>query len=159
VWVLNLDTGGSTSYTNYQFNSFGVLAGHAFGVRSDGIYRLEGDTDAGAVIPVTLDFGRRDFGTPALKRLESAYFGVGTYGTLYLRVTDNEGNAYVYAARRSETSPKQHRVDVGRGFLASMIRFELLNYDPANPAASGNGADFELESVEFVAAELTRKIR
>lgn len=149
TWVINAETGAATSYENYAFNSFGVVAGVAYGARPDGLYLLEGDTDAGQPIRASLSFGETDFGTKQLKRMESAYLGVSSTGTMYLRVKIRGGETYTYAARRSDDFMAQQRIDIGRGIRASMLTFEIYNSD---------GCDFELNTITFRAVELARRI-
>ena len=119
-----------------------------FGARSDGLYLMEGDTDAGVPIRASLAFGSTDFKTRHLKRPEHAYIGVASSGTMYLKVIV-QGKEYVYAARRSDDYMAVQRIDIGRGIRASYLAFELYNSD---------GCDFELNTVSFYAAELTRSI-
>jgi hypothetical protein len=139
----------TTMYENYAFNSFATIDGRLYGVKADGLYLLEGDTDAGASIHASMSFGASTFGTDMLKRLEAAYIGVSSTGTMYLKVLLNGGESYTYAARRSDDYMAVQRVDVGRGIRASYMAFELYN---------SNGADFELNTVSFHAAKLTRRI-
>lgn len=149
TWIVNAESGATSFYENFSFNSFGVSAGRLYGARSDGIYLLEGDTDDGAAIRASLSFGSTDFKTAQLKRMEYAYIGVASSGTMYLKVKVQGGAEYTYAARRSDDYMAVQRVDVGRGLRASFYEFELYNSD---------GCDFELNTVEFLAAELTRRI-
>lgn len=149
TWVVNADTSASSSYENYAFNSFSDVAGQMFAARSDGLYLLEGDTDAGSPIQASLSFGSTDFGSPQLKRPEFAYIGVSSTGTMYLKVIVNGGTEYIYAARRSDDFLAQQRIDLGKGMRASYVTFQLYNSD---------GCDFELNTVRFEAAELTRRI-
>lgn len=150
VWVINVETGAAVRYENFNFNSYARIGGVYYGVRSDGIYELDGDTDAGTQIDATVDMGRMDFGSKMLKRLESAYMAVGSYGTMYLRVTDDTGEVYTYAARRSDTAMQQQRVDVGRGLKANYMQFEIINEA---------GADFELAGLELMSVDLSRRIK
>jgi hypothetical protein len=149
TWVVNSDTSASSSYENYSFNSFSAFNGQMYGARSDGLYLMEGATDAGAAIHSGLSFGATDFNTQQLKRLEYAYVGLSSAGTMYLKVKVQGGTEYVYAARRSDDFMALQRIDVGRGLRATYMTFELYNSD---------GCDFELNTVSFRAAELTRSI-
>lgn len=149
TWIVNAATGASSSYENYSFNSFATVDGRLYGARSDGLYLLEGDTDAGSPIRASLSFGSTDFGTPKLKRLEAAYLGVSSTGDMYLKVRTEGGNEYTYVTRRNDDFMRQQRIDVGRGIRASYLTFELYN---------GAGCDFELNTVSVNAAVLSRSI-
>jgi hypothetical protein len=149
AWVVNADTGATSTYENYGFNSYGSPYGVPFAARRDGLYRLDSDSDAGSPIHAYANFGETDFGTAQLKRMEYVMLGVASSGTMYIKVKVRGGEEYIYKARRSDDYMAQQRVDVGRGIRASYMGFELFN---------SNGADFELNTVSFVAAELTRKV-
>lgn len=152
VWVVNLESNASTRYDNFTFNSFAKIGDTYYGAREGGIYALDTvDADAGAPIQALVNLGRQDFGSSMLKRMESTYMAVSSYGTMYLRVTDHDGQAYTYAARRNTSKLEQQRVDVGRGIEANFLTFELLN--------GSGGEDFELSGLEFMAVNLTRRIR
>jgi hypothetical protein len=148
TWVINADTMATSRYENYSFNSFGVVDGVAYGARGDGLYSLSGADDAGQPIRASLAFGSTDFKSQNLKRLEHAYVGLSSSGTMFLKVSVN-GQSYIYEARRSDDYMAMQRVDVGRGIRASYMAFELYNQD---------GCDFELNTVSFYAADLTRRI-
>jgi hypothetical protein len=148
VWVVNWDTGASAQYENYAFNSFGRLGGAYYGVMTDGVYVLEGDTDTGAPIRSSMNFGKRDFGTQGFKRMVSAYAGVSSTGDMYLKVTVGD-TSYTYVARNTTSGLATQRFDIGKGIKANYVTFELFN---------GDGSDFELDNIEFTAVELSRRI-
>lgn len=150
VWVINVETGASVRYENFNFNSYAKIGGVYYGARSSGIYELDGDTDAGTAISAVVDMGRMNFNSPMLKRLESAYLSVSSYGTMQLRITDDNGNVYTYDARRSDAAMQQQRIDVGRGLKANYMQFEIIN---------DLGADFELAGAEFVSVDSARRIK
>lgn len=149
TWVVNLDTNASSTYENFGFNSFGQVGDVFIGVREDGVYLLDGDTDDGDAIHASVSYGKQDFGSRKLKRMESAYAGVSSSGTMYLKIRIDDTTEYVYAARRSDDFQRLQRIDVGRGIKATYLTFDLYNSD---------GCDFELATVEFHAVEMTRRI-
>jgi hypothetical protein len=148
VWVMNMANNATSTYEDFNFNSFGSFNGRGYGLRKDGLYLLEGDTDAGSPIRASVSYGKQDFNSKARKHLERAYVGVSSKGTMYLKVTAN-GTEYIYAARTSSTELKQQRFDVGRGLQATYFTFELFNK---------NGGDFEIDNVSFFAIDFTRRV-
>lgn len=148
VWVLNAETGASSRYDNYGFNSFGQLDGRYVGAKSDGLYLLEGDDDAGLPIQAMVDFGKTDFGSSTLKSVPTAYLGAASNGKLVLKVIV-EGAEHYYTARDSSTQLQQQRIDLGRGLRANYFAFQLHNHA---------GDDFELDSIEFVPLASSRRI-
>lgn len=133
-------------YTGYGFNSFAAIDGKHYGAKADGIYLLEGATDAGTDIDVGMVLGKLDFGTAKHKRVENVYVGVSTTKALYLKVTA-EGQTYTYQARSVSPKLQQQRFDPGKGLRANFFEFELI----------GKG-QVEISGVEFRAVPLSRRI-
>lgn len=148
TWVVNAETAASSRYEQFEFNSFAHHAGVHYAFGADGIYRLGGATDAGDAIRAMVAFGKTAFGTPQLKRVPYAYIGVSSEDVMYLklRLADKE---YIYRTRGHSMQMGQQRFDVGRGLVATYWEFELYNAD---------GADFTLDTVEFVPVTLERRI-
>jgi hypothetical protein len=150
TWVLNADTRATSRYANYNFNSMGIFNGRYFGMRADGLYWLDqGYDDAGAPIRASVSGGKHDFDTSVKKRLMNAYIGANTHGTMYLKVVA-DGIDYIYQARSDGSGTlTETRFDIGKGIRANFIEFDLYN---------GDGADFELASIEFIAIPTDRRI-
>lgn len=148
VWVVNDDSGASTSYEGYSFNSFCKFNNKYYGAKADGVYLLEGDTDNGSPVRSAISLGRQDFGTSAQKTVPSCYIGVASSGDVFLKVIAND-TSYVYKTVRSDTYLKTQRIQLGRGLKANYLTFELYNE---------TGADFELSAIEFEVVQLTRRI-
>lgn len=147
VWVVS-DTGKTTRYENFGYTGFACLAGHQYGVKADGIYRLDGGDDAGEPIRASINFGKKSLGAGQQVNVPSCYIGVSSTGKMYLKVRDQRSE-YLYAARGSSEDLSTQRFDLGRGLRASYLTFELLNSD---------GCDFELDAVDFMAVKLSRRI-
>lgn len=149
VWVVNIDTQASSQYDRYGFNSFIKRNGVCYGVAPDGIYRLDGATDAGAQVEALAYLGRMDFATALQKLLPNAYLGASSTDKLKLEV-DADGSLYVYETRDSEDGTfRNHRVDLGRGLKANMLGLTVKNK---------NGADFKLATVDVLQAPGGRRI-
>lgn len=146
VWVVS--PRGSVRYDSYAFNSFAKLNGKYYGAKADGIYELEGDTDALEPIRAVVDLGKHDFRDSRLKRIGHCYLGVASGDRVFLKVIV-DGQEYIYGARGVSDQLETQRVDIGKGLRARYYTFELYNSD---------GADIELESIEFTPAPLSRRI-
>lgn len=147
VWVMNLDTGASSQYEGYGFNSFYESEGSYYGVADDGIYLLEGHTDSGISIDALVEFGLSNLGTTYKKAVKNVYLGVGSSGKMYLKVKA-DAETYIYEARSSSTEIMNHRVDVGRGLNGTYFNFTLVN----------KGNEFDLETISFEPFTMSRKI-
>lgn len=148
VWVINPRTGASWRYENYGFSQFLKTERFTYGVKSDGIYLLDGDDDAGEPIRASLDVGRQNFGTTKNKRLHTAYVTTDATGGLQLRVTDDSGNAYMYRLTPNERMDTV-RAQLGRGLVANFFDVQLFNTE---------GGDFDLASIELLYDVLTRRV-
>jgi len=146
VWVVN-EAGQTTRYEGYPFNSFCQIGSQYYGAREDGIYLLEGDTDAGSPIRASINLGKVDFGTTLMKHVPNCYIGAASDDRMYLKVISN-GKEYIYSARSSSDQMQTQRFDIGRGLRSNFMIFELLNKD---------GCDFELGSIEFIAIPSTSR--
>lgn len=147
VWVLNARTNAVSRYLRYGFDSFAQIGGHYFGVAEDGVYLLEGNTDAGQRIEARVGTGLLDLGAKELKHVSAVYLDTASEGVLSVRVQAGE-QQYTYQARRASQYNAQQRVDTGRGLRATHYSFELLN----------SGADFELDSMDVNATKSARRI-
>lgn len=148
VWVVNTKNGGTTRYANFPFNSFAKIGASYYGVKRDGLYKLDGPSDAGAPIAAAVNLGNNNFDTSKEKSLSNCYLGVASNGAVVLKVVAN-GQTYYYTARNSSTVLETQRIDLGKGLRANYFELELQNY---------NGGAFELESIEFTPIPLSRRI-
>ena len=147
VWVFNARTGAVSRYLRYGFDSFAQIGGHYFGVAEDGVYLLEGNTDAGQRIEARAGTGLLDLGAKELKHVSAVYLDAASDGVLSVRVQAGQ-QQYTYQARRASQYNAQQRVDTGRGLRATHYSFELLN----------SGADFELDAMDVNVAKSARRI-
>lgn len=149
AWAVNYDTQAASRYEQFDFNSMGAFQGAYFGVKASGIYQLDGSDDAGTPVASMVSFGKQTFGSSMKKRMTNAYIGVSSSGTMYLKIIADTVE-YIYQSRRDgDGFMTTTRFDIGKGIRANYLEFELYN---------GTGADFELESVEFLAVPTDRRI-
>lgn len=148
AWVVNMDTGASSQYEQYGFNSFFTRDGIHYGVTDDGIYKLEGDDDAGQPIESLAALPRSNLGDGYLKNVPNFYVGVASTGKLILKAVA-DGQEYLYEARSSSEELSTHRIDLGRGLEGTFWQFTLMNQD---------GCDFEIADIEFVPVVRKRRI-
>lgn len=147
-WVINPNLAASTAAEGLNFLSMARHKAQYYGLKADGIYRLGGDTDAGANINAFVSLAQSDFGTPKQKRIPYAYIGAASDGRMLLRVLVN-GQSYTYGTKNPSRDMAEQRVDIGKGLRGNYWQFELLNQ---------NGEDFELDKVKFLPVVLERRI-
>lgn len=138
-----------TRYSGYHFQSFAEIDGRYYGVRTDGVFLLQGTDDDSQAISAEVNFGGTDFGDAALKSLPNVYTGVRVSdGALFLKVETIQGE-FVYLARRVDSRMSTQRFDLGRGLRDNWFDFTLV--------ADGVTA-FELDNIEFLPAVSKRRI-
>jgi hypothetical protein len=154
-WVMNTEGKMPISeYSNYTFNSLAYSPDEMLGCNDNGLYILDGDTDAGENIDAHITSLMLDFDTTKLKRMSTAYIGYTSTGELLLKVRSEEQGIYTerwYAAREdtAQPAPSQNRMKIGKGLRSRYWTFELTNVD---------GSDFELDKVELYPIILERRV-
>lgn len=151
---MNAETKGVTEYDNYNFSGLAEFNGTLYGVGEAGLYKLEGDDDAGAEISASLRTALLRLGAGKETRIDSAYLGYRSNGTLQLKVTyiDSRGSKRSYVYDLQELPARDNRpgrVKVGKGLKSVYWSFELSNTD---------GADFDLDVLEILPLAFTRRL-
>ncbi|MDN6885281.1 hypothetical protein QMO14_16875 [Variovorax sp. CAN2819] len=149
VHTVNMAGYGSTSYANYGFNSFARIGDRYYGAKLGGLFLLEGDTDAGAPIQAAICPGKLDFGNSQQKTVAEVFIGAASESPLVLKVSGPAG-AFEYQAQGYSEELQQHRFKLGKGLKTNYLIPVFYNQD---------GADFEIDSLEFIVADLSRKTR
>lgn len=145
-YATNLATGAVTRYSGYDFKGFLQVDLDSYAYRPDGVYRLGGQTDNGEALQALIDFAADDFGSGATKRGESIYFGLTTDGQAVAKVTEDNGQQYVY---RIEGQSPTMRARLGRGLDSKLWRLRLEVSD---------ATDLQLDSIEWLIAASSRRL-
>lgn len=98
VWecyVLNTPKFLPSMYSGFDFNSYCVFEGRAFGANSIGIYELTGDTDAGSEIHTGVIFSQTDFDLFNQKKFRKGYLDIsGTSPKIVLETERGQRQTY-----------------------------------------------------------------
>ena len=160
AWAMNLqgadEAAGTppahevTHYTRYPFNQLVSFNGVNYGASDTGLFRLDGDTDAGLPIAWSFQTCATDFKSPQLKSLPEVFMSgkLGSGATVDVLVGEMADHTYQYTNVRG-TPSQNHRFKFGRG-----MRSRLYALGVAGP----DGDDFSLDGIEFAVTELSRKI-
>lgn len=143
--------GGTSFYESYPFNSFARIGGKYYGASADGLYVLEGESDAGQEIDASFGFGQMDFGSPQVKILSYCYLGAAA-GSMRLQIdslVNGRPASYTYPARGHGSSMREIRFDLGRGLRSAYATPTFYN---------SNGDAFDVDAVRFVVNESNRRI-
>lgn len=147
VWVVNTETSASWQYDDYGFNSFLERDGEYYGVTSNGVYQLSGETDNGAEIDAVIELGSARL--KSRMRVPNVYANVASDGRMIVKVQVDGGEPWYYEARSSSEELNVHRFDIGRGLLGTNWTLTLMNQD---------GGDFDLAGMEFLPVATNRRI-
>ena len=95
TYVLNTPKFLPSMYSGFDFNSYCVYQGRAFGANATGIFELTGDTDAGATIRTGVVLHETDFDSPNQKRFRRAYLDIsGTAPKMIVETEDGKRRVY-----------------------------------------------------------------
>ncbi|MBU4317677.1 MAG: hypothetical protein KKF30_10430 [Proteobacteria bacterium] len=134
-WVLNTNKFHPSIYSGFDFNSYAIFEGMAYGAKVDGIYELTGDLDNGSGIRSGVAFPETDFGTVSEKRFRKAYLGIA--GDSPVLKVENENDYGFYGIENDKTT-------INRSLHGERWAFSILDFD-------------ELEFVELVPVILSRR--
>ena len=134
-WTLNLDNLSATQ-TSLAMTS----ASGNYGTMADGVYFLDGESDA---VEWSCDFGRINFGTEGIKRLPAVYVGAESLAKLVLSIGLPDETEWDYEARSCSDSLKIHRFDIGRGLRANWFNLSLPTQIGGATIASLSFADVQ----------------
>lgn len=148
-WVANADTFAHGQYDHFNFNSMCRIGSRYYGARDDGIYQLDGDTDAGEEISWFMSLPQTDNGTAFFKRVPRVYMGIRNDGAIYIRTLTDGGAQRVYLFRKRAESLAGAGETLGRGVKSRYWGYDLIGVD---------GADFELDQIEFFPIVLGRRV-
>lgn len=139
----SIEGGGSevTHYTAFPF--FAVVRAHGgyLGASSAGLFRLEGDTDAGAAIVWSFATALTDFDMPQKKRVASGYLSgrLSPTSTFTVQAGERADNTYQHRTPRGATA-QNYRCPFGRGMNERYYAFGVAGYGPLEV----DGMEFEV---------------
>jgi hypothetical protein len=94
--TINTKNKAHSTYKEFDFNSYGLAGGKYYGGKSDGIYRLGGDSDNGVDISSRIKTGVNDFGSTQAKRLLTLFTNCMLDNDITIKVQGDDGIEYSY---------------------------------------------------------------
>ena len=146
TWAVNTRTGSVTEYRNWVFNSFAPMGHKYIAANSNGLYELDGDTDANTSIVSDMVSGLMQIGGSRFSSFKAAYLGIRGTGQFYFKLVSGDGTTYTYLVQANNM--KTTRINLGKGLRARYFSYELTNV----------GQDFDLDSIEFVPIVAQRRV-
>lgn len=124
-FVLNTPRFHASMYSGYNFNSFCVFNGRAFGANDTGVFELTGSTDIGNTIHTGVILKGTDFGAPNQKRMRRGYFGVSGSSPVLILETDS-GQRQVYSIDTKGKTVASHELK-SKSWTLSIADFDALD--------------------------------
>jgi len=150
AYAINLTTGAVSHYTNYPFDNILRFGDRFFGVKSDGIFELTGDTDLGAPVLSKIKTFRTNFGASNLKRVPWVYVAGRSSPDMVIGVQADEQPVTRF---RTWQAPNYGthlvRAKCGANVKGSYYSFTFENVE---------GRNFEIDRVEALVDTTTRAI-
>ncbi len=139
-YAINLKTGAVTHYVDFPFDRVLRFDGRHFGVKSDGVYLLAGDTDNGTPIDAAVKTFPTDFGATNFKRVPFVYLYGRFGGDMAIGTQANEGTEYTFPASAVRgPGVSALRAKIAQGLKGNAWSFTITNAD---------GASFDIDRME-----------
>ena len=123
-FVLNTPSFFPSVYSGFDFNSYCVYQGRAFGANGTGIFELDGATDNGESISSGVMTHETDFGARNKKRFRKAYIGLdGTGAKMVMETGEGERKVYDIDDKGMVDASK---IIQGREWVLSVTDFDEL---------------------------------
>jgi len=127
VLTFNTKNFAQTEYDNtYDYNSLMNFNGKLVGLKRDGVYELNGDTDNGTSIDWYFKTGKIDLEEGQVKKARHVWLSYRPSGDLVLTVDDGE-NEYEYDVESHKQVDNAVRIKLGKGIRNRYIQLELRN--------------------------------
>lgn len=123
-WVLNTGQALPSVYSGFAFNSFCEHRGETYAAGEDGIYKLAGETDAGAAIRPGIVLPETTFGIYREKRFRKGAFGISGTSPVIRIETETGNRTYSITKARTIFSREQK----GRRFIIKVADFNELDF-------------------------------
>ncbi len=149
AWAVNARNNGVTEYTAFPYNSLARYNGVYLAAGAGGIFRLDGEDDAGASIAWDFRTGLHDDKRPELKRLTEVVMGLRATGPVRVKVWKGEEESYEYVCPIfKDDMVHQTRVSTGRGLRSRYYQVGV----------SGLGVAAEFDSLQMSMPSTTRRL-
>ncbi|MES2347023.1 MAG: hypothetical protein V4641_05565 [Pseudomonadota bacterium] len=135
AWVMGMDSKTVWSYDDYPFNSFATIGNRRFAAGPDGISELTGSDDNGTEIAWSIRTGLSNLDSDFKKRLDIAYLGYTSDGTVGLSVMatakDGVWTQYNYTLQPVPSQdPITNRIKLGLGVESVYYAFQYAGTGP-----------------------------
>ncbi|MFZ3045261.1 MAG: hypothetical protein WA151_05055 [Desulfatirhabdiaceae bacterium] len=137
-----------SKFTNYKFDSYGIVGGRPLGGNPNGLFLLEGDTDNGGPILSTISTPALNFGSYLRKKLRAFRLGGKFNGNMTISVTNGDTIWPVTIAMVNGMKPGYKQE-----YFTNSTRGEYLTFTVTNP----DGTSFLLDEISLYMMFLERR--
>jgi hypothetical protein len=127
-WVMNTRNFGLTEYQGYPFNSMTKFKGICLGANGNGLYRLDGATDAGTDIAWRLQTGQVAF--PHKGNIAEAWLGFRSDGKMMLKTITADKVERWYEVRGGAGEMENKMTPLAKGVYSGLWQLELSGTKP-----------------------------
>lgn len=147
--VMNTNNIALTEYINFEFDNIIQINDIYYGVKSDGLYLLDNDTDNAINIDASFETMPTDFGNIQLKNMSYLYVTARTDSLFSVQSAYDEQYSTLYnSANMYRTTPYNWRTQLGRGLKAIYWGSKISNV---------NGSDFQIQALNNYIHVLKRR--
>lgn len=147
TYTVSVATGAVALYQGFSFAGFTGRDGAAFAWRPSGVYRLGVPVDEAAPIDASLELPATDFGTSAVKRLQTAWLTLDTDGQATLQAGVDGGPRHPHRVLGTTGTRK---APLARGLLGRRWTFTLELLEASHAA---------LDSIEIEVGAAQRRVK
>lgn len=131
-------------YEAFDYHGLGQLGDAYLGAKDDGLYVLDGDTDAGGAIDALAETGLMDLDDPHLKRVVAAHFGLAAAGAIELTLTTDATQTSGPYQAALQPGLRPQRLKAKRGVKGRYWQTKLANVGGADLAVDALALETEV---------------
>lgn len=151
--VMNIANKAISTYQNFNFNSLVHFNGKYFGANSDGIHLLGGRYDTGQQIQSKIKIGPLNFGNTLVKYIRDIWLTYRSDGHLCMVIYVDEDQDNLSDEIKTQVAIDrihEEKLPAPKGMRGRYYTIELTNK---------SGADFDIDSINFLVDAIQRKKR
>jgi len=148
--IINSENLALSEYANYEYDNLDYFNGKYIGIKSDGIYELEGETDQGIPIKALIRFPTIDLYKDFKTRLNELFYTGRNFGTLQVKTIEDEREIYNYLTKITNSRVHEERMKLGRGHTGRFLILEFSNPD---------GRKFDINNIRVLADKVGARLR
>ena len=128
-WVMNSENFAVTNYGNFKFTDMAQFGGNYYGVKEDGVFLLDGNTDQGVNIGARIATAAMEFGNSNMKTITQMYLGLRGDGNLVVKMISDEDEETWYQGTIVDTTLRTERLTGAKGQAGRYWQVKIVSND------------------------------